>query len=121
MLVPDLKGNAFSFSYLGMMLAVGLSYVCMLSHFSHVQRVVTHWTVACQAPLSMGLSRHECWSELPCPPPGDLPNPGTEPTSPELQVVFFNTEPLGKPGLSHIALIMLRFLSSISTCQEFLS
>ena len=41
----------------------------------------TPWTVACQAPLSMGLSRQEYWSGLPCPPPGDLPNPGTEPIS----------------------------------------
>ena len=43
---------------------------------------VTPWTVAHQAPLSMGFSRQEHWSGLPCPPPGDLPNPGTEPTSP---------------------------------------
>ena len=36
------------------------------------------WTVAHQAPLSMGFSRQECWSGLPFPPPGDLPNPGME-------------------------------------------
>ena len=46
---------------------------------------VTPWTVARQAPLSMGFSRHEYWSELPCPPPGDLPNPGIEPETPALQ------------------------------------
>ena len=45
-------------------------------------------TVAHQAPLSMGFSRQECWSGLPCPPPGDLPDPGTEPGSPELQSKF---------------------------------
>jgi len=39
------------------------------------------WTVACQAPLSMGFSRYEYWSRLLCPPPGDLPDPGTEPAS----------------------------------------
>ena len=39
------------------------------------------WTVPCQAPLSMGFSRQEHWSELPCPPPGDLPNPGIAPAS----------------------------------------
>ena len=39
------------------------------------------WTVAHQAPLSMGFSRHGSWSGLPCPPPGDLPNPGIEPAS----------------------------------------
>ena len=49
---------------------------CMLSHFSHV--FVTRWTIAHQAPLSMGFSRQEYWSGLPCPPPGDLPNPGIE-------------------------------------------
>ena len=42
---------------------------------------VTPWTVAHQAPLSMGSSRQGHWSGLPCPPPGDLPNPGTEPVS----------------------------------------
>ena len=48
----------------------------MLSHFSHVQLLATQRTVDCQAPLSMGFSRHEYWSALPCPPPGDLPDPG---------------------------------------------
>ena len=51
-----------------------------LSCFSHVRLFVTVWTVACQALLSMGFSRKE-WSGLPCPPPGDLPPPGIEPTS----------------------------------------
>ena len=54
----------------------------MLSCFSHVQLLVIPWTVAHQAPLSMGFSRQEYWSGLPCPPPGDLPDPGTEPMSP---------------------------------------
>ena len=53
----------------------------MLSRFSHVQLFVTLWTVDSQALLSMELRRQEYWSRLPCPPPGDLPNPGTEPTS----------------------------------------
>ena len=52
-----------------------------LSCFSRVQRFVTPWTVAHQAPLSMGFSRQEYWGELPCPPPGDLPDPGIEPKS----------------------------------------
>ena len=51
---------------------------------SHVQLLVTTWTVAHQAPLSMGFSRQEHWSGLPCPPPGDLPNPGIKPRSPTL-------------------------------------
>ena len=45
----------------------------------------TPWTVACQPPPSMGFSGQEYWSELPFPSPGDLPNPGIEPMSPELQ------------------------------------
>ena len=46
---------------------------------------VTPWTVACQAPLSTVFSRQQCWSGLPCPPSGNLPNPGIKPTSPALQ------------------------------------
>ena len=55
---------------------------------------VTLWTVAHQAPLSMGFSRQEYWSGLPCPPPGDLPVPGTElefRMSPALAGGFFTT------------------------------
>ena len=55
--------------------------MCVLSHFSPVQLFVTLWTVACQAPLSIGFSRQEYWSGLPCPPAGDLADPGIEPTS----------------------------------------
>ena len=65
----------------------------MLSWFSCVQLFVTLWTVAHQVPLSMGFSRQECWSGLPCPLQGLL-NPGTEPTSltsPALASVFFTT------------------------------
>ena len=57
----------------------------VLSRFSHVQLFVTPWTIAHQAPLSMGFSRQEYWSGLPFPPPGGLPNPGIEPRSPALQ------------------------------------
>ena len=54
-------------------------------------------TVAHQAPLSMGFSRQECWSELPFPSPGDLPNPGIEPGSPILQADSLPSEPEGSP------------------------
>ena len=53
---------------------------CMLSRFSHVRLFVTLWTVSWLSPLSMD-SRQEYWSGLPCPTPGDLPNPGIEPVS----------------------------------------
>ena len=49
---------------------------CVLSHFSHVGLFAIPQTVAHQAPLSMGLSREENWSGLPCPPPVDLLDPG---------------------------------------------
>ena len=49
--------------------------------FSHVRFFVTLWSVAHQAPLSMGFCRQEYWSGLPYPPPGDLPDTGIEPTS----------------------------------------
>ena len=54
--------------------------VCVLSRFSRVLLFETLWTVAHQAPLSMGFFRQEYWSGSPCPPPGDLPKPGIEPT-----------------------------------------
>ena len=68
----------------------------MLSRFSSVQLCATPWIVAHQAPLSMGFSRQEYWSGLPCPPPRDLPNPGTEPRSPALQADSLSSEPAGK-------------------------
>ena len=58
------------------------------------------WTVARQVPLSMRFSREEYWRGLPFPPPGDLPDPGIEPTSPMAPVLtgrLFTTEPPGKP------------------------
>ena len=55
------------------------------------------WTVARQAPLSMGFSRQEHWSALPFPSPADLPDPGIEPERPALAGGFFTTEPPGKP------------------------
>ena len=65
-----------------------------LSSFSRVQCFVTLWTVARQAPLSMGFSRQEYWSGLPFPPPGDLPEPGIKPASPKSPALaggFFTT------------------------------
>ena len=72
----------------------------MLNHFSRVELCVTLWTLACQASLSLGFSRQEYGSELPCPPPGDLPDPGIEPASLmslTLAVGFITAVPPGKP------------------------
>ena len=69
--------------------------VCVLSR---VQLFVTPWTVARQAPLSMGFFRQECWSGLPFPTPGDHPGPGIKPSSPvppALKVDSLLPEPLG--------------------------
>ena len=78
---------------------------CVLSCFSHIQLFVTLWTVACQAPLSIGFSRQEYWSGLPCPHPGDLPNPGVKPmslTSPELAGGFFTTSAMWDANKDYI-------------------
>ena len=66
-----LKASKFAFQF----------FAFMLSSFSRVQFFATQWIVALQAPLSMGFFRQEYWDGLPCPPPGDLPDPRIEPVS----------------------------------------
>ena len=56
----------------------------------------TPWTIVHQAPLSMGFSKQKYWSGLPCPLPGDLPNPGIEPRCPALQADSLPSEPTGQ-------------------------
>ena len=73
---------------------------CVLSRFSRVRLFVTEWTVALQAPLSMGFSSQEYWSGLSCLPPGDFPVPGIElesPVSPALQVDSLPLSHWGSP------------------------
>ena len=80
--------------YLRYFIAFLFLYCAMLSRFSCVRLFVTLWIIACQSPLSMGFSREKYWSGLPCPPPGDLPDPGIEPVSlmsPALAGGFFTT------------------------------
>ena len=55
------------------------NHLCVISCFSRIQLFATLWTVACQGLVSIGFSRQESWSGLPCPPPGDLPNSGWKP------------------------------------------
>ena len=69
----------------------------VLSHFSCVWLSATPGTVACQAPLSMGYSRQQYRSGLLCPPPGDLPDPGTEPVYPALQEDSLSLSHRGSP------------------------
>ena len=66
---------------------------------SHILLFETLWTVAYQAPPSMGFSRQEYWSGLPFPSPGDLPDPGIEPGSPALRAEALISEPPGKPWM----------------------
>ena len=83
----------------------------MLSCFSCVLLFVTVGAIAHQAPLSMGFSKQEYGSGLPCPPPGDLPDPGIKPTSlmsPAWQVAYLALAPPGKPtSLLRLYLILL--------------
>ena len=81
---------------------------------SHVRHFAVLWTVARQAPLLMGFPRQECWSGLPLPTPGDLPDPGikhTSPVSPALPGRFFTTAPPGSPN-PHRTVVISAFLSS---------
>ena len=73
--------------------------VCLHKLLSHIQVFATTWTVARQAPLSMGLSKQKYWSGLSFPSPGDLLDPGIELRSPALQAESLLSEPPGKPGL----------------------
>ena len=98
--------------------------VCVLSPSSHVPLFATPWTIAHQAPLSIGFSRQEYWSRLPCPPPGDLPDPGTEPTtlkSPALAGKLFTTsttwEALGEREATRNGIEMLAKEISASRCR----
>ena len=88
-------------------------YTC---HASHVQLFVIPWPVARQAPLSMGFSRQKYWSRLPCPPPGDLPNPGIEPRSPALWADALLSELSGKPKNTGVGSLSL--LQGIFPIQE---
>ena len=103
--------------------------LCMLSHFSCVRLFATLWTIACQAPLSMGFSRQEYWSKLVFPPPRNLPDPVIEPASmsPSLVARFFITSTtwealssLPPPLNSGIALLLSLFLREKSVCHEYL-
>ena len=82
------------------------SMLLLLSCFSRVRLCTTPLTAAHQAPLSIGFSGQEYWSGLPCPPPGDLPNKGTEMGPPALQARFFTAEPPGKGSNTSISYLI---------------
>ena len=75
------------------------------------------WTVAHQAPLSMEFSRQEYWSGLPCPPLGDLPNPGIEPMSPVSPALQADSLPLSHQG-SHIIILMTQEKTDLEVMKQ---
>ena len=80
----------------------------MLSHFNSVRLFANLWTVAHQAPLSIGILQARILEWVACPPPGDLPNPGIEPRSPALWADSLLSEPPGKPentGVGSLSLL----------------
>ena len=87
---------------------------CTVLLLSRVWLFTTPWTVARQAPLSMGFSRQEDWSGFPCPPPGDLPNPGMELRSPTLQEDSLPTELPGKLNYSVVLITAAQQSDSVT-------
>ena len=85
---------------------------------SQVRLFVTLWTVALQAPPSMGFSRQEYWSGLPSPSPGDLPDPGIEPRSPTLQADALPSEPPGKTVYIYIYTLLIHFVVQQKLTQQ---
>ena len=88
---------------------------CVLSHFSRVRGSETLWTVARQAPLSNRSSRQECWSGLPCLPPGALPDPGIETASDSLLYWQVGSSPLAPPE-KPLSIALLSKLEPASEC-----
>ena len=74
--------------------------------------LVTLWTIAHQAPLSVEFSTQESWIGLPLPPPGDLPDPGIEPMSPALQADSLTAEPPAEPIVLRISV----FYRGVNDC-----
>ena len=90
-------GSNYYYQLLLLIIIIGILILKLkVKLLSHVRLFVTPWTVAHQAPPSMGFSRQEYWSGVPFPSPGDLPNPGIEPGCPSLQADALPSEPTGK-------------------------
>ena len=92
-----------------------------MKSLSRVRLFATLWTVAHQAPPSIGFSRQEYWSGLPFPSPGDLPDPGIEPRSPALQADALTSEPPGKQRVQHnwmtsLSLTLSLHAKSLQSC-----
>ena len=95
--------------------------MCVIEYCMHpkvLQVFATPWTVAHQTPLSVGFSRQECWSGLPCPPPGDLPDPGIKAVSPSTPALQVDSLPLsheGSPAMEY-SVSSVQFSSVTQSC-----
>ena len=109
--------HAHATSFLQSEVSSSLGHVfVVVQALSRVQLFVTPWTVARQAPPSMRFSRQEYWSGLPCPPPGDLPNPRIEPRPPALRADSLPAEPPEK--FKNTGMGSLSLLQGIFPTQE---
>ena len=100
------------FCHHGSLLILYLYSTCMLSRFSHNKLFANLRTAARQSLLSMGFSRQEYWSKLPCLPPGDLPDPGIKPRSPALKA---DCLPSGPPSYdARFQFLLLPFPNSVT-------
>ena len=96
--------------------------LCVLSHSVVSDSFVTLWIETCQASLSMGLSRQEYWSELPCLLPGDHPDPGMEPMSPVSPALQVDSLP-AEPFIFQVSAqsLLLKFLTCFYNIWNFVS
>ena len=115
------KGSYGHSTRVGTLEPTGRVCTCTLSHLSCVRLFATPRTVACQAPLSMGFSRHEHWSGLPCPPPGDLPDPGIKRVFPLAPALEAGSLLLSHQGSPCIYVLKVYFLTHTSHISFFLS
>ena len=90
-----------------------LSHLSVLSCFSRANLFVTPWSVAHQAPLSMGFPRQEYWNWLPFPPPWDLPNPEIEPASPMSLALAGRFITTASPGKLQIVITAKKLISTV--------
>ena len=95
---------------------IGVADCVCAQSLSHVRLFGDPWTVAHRLLYPWGFFREDYWNRLSCPLPGDLPNPGTDPTSSALQADSLLSEPLGKPMNNGVG--SLSFLQGIFPTQE---
>ena len=92
--------------YLLRTLRCNVCCLCVCYSLSHIRLCATPWTVAHQAPLSMGFSQQEYWSGLPLfPSPGDLPDPGIEPCLPQHMKILYHLSHQGRSHTLHTYII----------------